>query len=304
MIYTVTLNPSLDYLITTGSFAWGKTNRTLTEEMVPGGKGLNVSIVLSHLGVENTALGFTAGFVGTEIERCVGALGIRSDFVRAEEGCSRINIKLKEYEGTEINGKGPVISARELQALWEKLDGLQSGDVLVLAGSAPAGVQSSLYREIMEAKAESGVLFVVDAAGELLRQVLPYRPFLIKPNLQELSEFFGTRITTAAEALCYAQKLRQAGARNVLVSMGGDGAVLADDEGTVHQLNVPKGVPVNAVGAGDSMVAGFLTGWLEQQDYAHAFRMGVAAGSASTFSEQLAEGEKIRTLYNTWDDTL
>lgn len=301
MVYTVTLNPSLDYIITTDDFVWGKTNRTVTEEMIPGGKGINVSIVLSHLGIENTALGFVAGFVGEEISRQIGQMGLCSDFVKVKEGCSRINVKLKEYEGTEINGSGPVICEEELQQLWQRLDGLGADDVLVLAGSVPKGISGSLYREMLEKWSDRGSLFVVDAAGELLKQVLPYHPFLIKPNRQELGAFFDVEIESVEDVIPYAGMLQEMGARNVLVSMGGEGAVLLDEYRNVHRLEVPKGKPINAVGAGDSMVAGFLAGWMERQDYSHAFRLSVAAGSASTFSEQLASGAQIRTLYETWD---
>ena len=309
MIYTVTLNPSLDYIVTTDDFVWGRTNRTVTEEMVPGGKGINVSIVLTHLGIKNTALGFAAGFVGEEIRRRMTEIGICCDFVEVQEGCSRINIKLKEYEGTEINGKGPRVSAEELEAFLNRLDLLKSGDILVLAGSVPAGVPGSLYRDMMVRWADRGVLFVVDAAGELLRRVLPYRPFLVKPNKQELGALFEAepekvKAWTAEDILIYARRLREMGARNVLVSMGPEGAVLVDEQNGEHKLPVPKGVPVNAVGAGDSVVAGFLAGWLERGEYAHAFRLGVAAGSASTFSEQLADAAKIRRIYDTWEDTV
>lgn len=309
MIYTVTLNPSMDYIVTTDNFEWGRTNRTVNEKMFPGGKGINVSIVLSHLGIENTALGFSAGFVGAEISRCIAKMGICCDFMEVREGCSRINIKLNECEGTEINGKGPKVSSEELEAFLNRLDLLKSGDILVLAGSVPEGVPGSLYRDIMTRWADRGVLFVVDAAGELLRNVLRYHPFLVKPNKQELGALFEVetekvKAWTAEDILPYARRVRELGARNVLVSMGPEGAVLVDDQDKEHQLAVPKGVPVNAVGAGDSMVAGFLAGWLERGEYAHAFRLGVAAGSASTFSEQLAEAAKIRRIYDTWEDTV
>ena len=299
MIYTVTFNPSLDYIISMHDFQIGRTNRTRTEQMLPGGKGINVSAVLSNLGIENTALGFTAGFTGHEIEKRVEELGIRHDFIPVTSGFSRINVKMKDFDGTEINGMGPVIDAASIDTLMTRLGALQEGDILVLAGSIPDSMPSSIYRDILQRLDKKGILFVVDASNKLLLNVLKYHPFLIKPNHHELGEIFQTNLHTRREVIPYAKKLQEMGARNVLVSMAGEGAVLVSENGEVFKLPAPKGILVNAVGAGDSMVAGFLAGWIQTQDYVHAFRMGVAAGSASAFSEMLATEEEIEKLYQT-----
>ena len=298
MIYTVTLNPSLDYIVSMDDFKLGRTNRTTKEMMLPGGKGLNVSTVLYNLGIENTALGFTAGFVGEEIKRLAAKTGYHCEFIDVKNGVSRINVKFKDFDGTEINGMGPAIDEEALEKLWEKLKQLKEGDTLVLAGSVPLGMPKDIYSEILKNLSGQKIRFVVDAAKELLLNALPYQPFLIKPNNHELGEIFGVEIKNKDEAVPYAKKLQEMGARNVLVSMAGEGAVLVDEFSKVYKLDAPKGVLVNAVGAGDSMVAGFLAGWEEQPDYAHAFRMAVAAGSASAFSEFLAAGEEINILYN------
>lgn len=298
MIYTVTFNPSLDYIVTVKEFALGKTNRTVTEQMLPGGKGINVSTVLANLGIESTALGFTAGFTGEEIVKRVQNLGFTCDFIRVPEGFSRINIKMKDFDGTEINGKGPVIGAAEVEQLFHRLDQLKEGDVLVLAGSIPASMPDSTYRDIMSRLSDKGILFVVDATGELLLNVLEYHPFLIKPNNHELGEIFGVQLKTREAVIPYARKLRERGARNVLVSMAGQGAVLVDENGAVYELPAPLGKLVNAVGAGDSMVAGFLAGWMLKKEYLHAFKMGIAAGSASAFSELLATEAEIIRVYD------
>lgn len=297
MIYTVTFNPSLDYIVSMEEFRMGMTNRTTAEQIFPGGKGINVSIVLRNLGIENTALGFTAGFTGEQIEKEVQKIGLLADFIRVDGGISRINVKLKDYDGTEINGMGPQIDAASVEKLFEKLDALCAGDALVLAGSIPKCLPDSIYSDIMERLENRGVLFAVDATGELLLHVLRYRPFLIKPNNHELGELFGVTLDTRESVVPYAKKLQDGGARNVLVSMAGQGAVLADETGAVHMLAAPKGTLVNAVGAGDSMVAGFLAGWTQKKDYEHAFRMGVSAGSASAFSEQLATKEEVEQVY-------
>lgn len=302
MIYTVTFNPSLDYIVTVNDFRLGETNRTASEQMLPGGKGINVSTVLENLGVDNTALGFVAGFTGREIVSKVRALGFQSEFIELDEGWSRINIKMKDFDGTEINGQGPAISGAALQALLEKLDGLKEGDVLVLAGSIPASIPETIYAEIMKRLDGKGVLTVVDATNDLLMEVLPYHPFLIKPNQHELGAIFGVELDTQESVVPYARKMQEQGALNVLVSMGGKGAVLLDADGEVHMLPAPEGTLVNAVGAGDSMVAGFLAGWLEKKDYEHAFRMGVSAGSASAFSERLATRAEVETLYRSIED--
>ncbi|GLG89614.1 MULTISPECIES: 1-phosphofructokinase [Clostridia] len=302
MIYTVTFNPSLDYIVTVNDFRLGETNRTASEQMLPGGKGINVSTVLENLGFDNTALGFVAGFTGREIVSKVRELGFQSEFIELDEGWSRINIKMKDFDGTEINGQGPAISGAALQALLEKLDGLKEGDVLVLAGSIPASIPETIYAEIMKRLDGKGVLTVVDATNDLLMEVLPYHPFLIKPNQHELGAIFGVELDTQESVVPYARKMQERGALNVLVSMGGKGAVLLDADGEVHMLPAPEGTLVNAVGAGDSMVAGFLAGWLEKKDYEHAFRMGVSAGSASAFSERLATRAEVETLYRSIED--
>ena len=299
MIYTVTFNPSLDYIVSIDNFKLGKTNRTTRELMLPGGKGLNVSTVLYNLGIENTALGFTAGFVGEELKRLAKEIGYGCDFIDIKEGVSRINVKMKDFDGTEINGMGPVIDGESLNALMKKLEMLKEGDTLVLAGSIPSSMPSDIYSQILEALNGRGIRFVVDATKKLLLNVLPFHPFLIKPNNHELGEIFGVTLESIDDVVPYAKKLQEMGAVNVLVSMAGEGAVLVDENGTEYQLDAPKGTLVNAVGAGDSMVAGFLAGWEEQRNYEHAFKMAVAAGSASAFSELLATKDEIRTLYET-----
>ena len=297
MIYTVTFNPSLDYIVDVENFRLGMTNRTCSEQMMAGGKGINVSIVLQNLGIQNTALGFIAGFTGEEIRRQVSQIGICAQFISIPEGISRINLKLRSIDGTEINGMGPAIGRAQLDALYEKLDTLTDKDTLVLAGSIPASMPSSIYSDIMERLNVKGVTFVVDATKQLLLNVLRYKPFLIKPNNHELGELFGVTLSTREAVVPYARKLQEQGARNVLISMAGQGAVLVAEDGSVHLTPAPKGTLVNAVGAGDSMVAGFLAGWQEQHDYGHAFRMGVAAGSASAFSRYLATREEVESVY-------
>lgn len=297
MIYTVTFNPSLDYIVSMNGFELGRTNRTTGEQMFPGGKGINVSIVLGNLGIENTALGFTAGFTGEQIEREVQKIGLRTDFIHIEEGFSRINVKLKDYDGTEINGMGPEIGEMHVKELFGKLDRLGAGDILVLAGSIPKSLPDSIYSDILGRLQDKGVLFVVDATKDLLLNVLQYKPFLIKPNNYELGEIFDVTLETREEVVPYARKLQEKGARNVLVSMAGQGAVLVDEKNAVHMLAAPQGKLVNAVGAGDSMVAGFVAGWTRRQDYDHAFRMGIAAGSASAFSELLATRQEIEQVF-------
>ena len=293
MIYTVTFNPSVDYIVSIDDFKLGKTNRTTGELMLPGGKGLNVSAVLHNLGIENTALGFTAGFVGEEIKRLAKETGYRCDFIDIKNGISRINVKMKDFDGTEINGMGPAIDEEALELLMKKLDQLTAGDTLVLAGSIPSSMPKNIYSAILKALNGRGIRFVVDATKELLLNVLPYHPFLIKPNNHELGELFGVTLEKKEDVVPYAKKLQEMGAKNVLVSMAGEGAVLVDENEDVHMMDAPEGILVNAVGAGDSMVAGFLAGWMETGDYAHALKMGVAAGSASAFSEFLATGQEI-----------
>lgn len=298
MIYTVTFNPSLDYIVEVKNMTLGVTNRTSFEQMLPGGKGLNVSFVLKNLGFDTTALGFLAGFVGEEIERRVAETGVTCEFLKLNGGCSRINMKVRNVDGTEVNGMGPVIPEEMVQQMLERLDALTKEDILVLAGSIPSSMPATIYSDIMERlSGENAPLMVVDATKDLLLNVLPYHPFLIKPNHHELGELFGVIITTREEAVPYAKKLQEQGARNVLVSMGGLGAVLVDEQGGVYLNEAPEGVVVNSVGAGDSMVAGFLAGWLEKKNYEYAFHMGLAAGSASAFSEKLATSEEVAMVY-------
>ncbi|MCF2679246.1 1-phosphofructokinase [Faecalicatena contorta] len=297
MIYTVTFNPSLDYIVSVEDFKLGLTNRTNSELLLPGGKGINVSTVLMNLGIESTALGFVAGFTGDEIVRRLEQMGVRNGFIKIEEGFSRINLKLKSIDGTEINGQGPVIGETKVQSLMTQLDELGEGDVLFLSGSIPASMPDDAYQKIMERLDGKGVQIIVDATKDLLMNVLPHHPFLIKPNNHELGEIFGEELKSRESVVPYAKKLQEMGAKNVLISMAGEGAVLVAADGTVYEAPAPKGTLVNGVGAGDSMVAGFMAGWMEKQDYEYAFHMGVAAGSASAFSENLATKEEIQAVY-------
>lgn len=299
MIYTVTFNPCLDYIIGVNDFQLGMTNRTCSEQMFAGGKGINVSIVLKNLGIDSSALGFIAGFTGEEIRNQVEKMGICSRFIKLDQGLSRINVKLKNIDGTEINGAGPEIDKQALDGLFARLDTLQKGDILILAGSIPASMPDSIYRDIMDRLYDRGVIFVVDATKDLLLNVLKYHPFLIKPNNHELGDIFGVKIAEREEAVPYAGKLQEMGARNVLVSMAGKGAVLLSEDGQIYEKAAPKGTLINAVGAGDSMVAGFVAGWMEQRNYEHAFKMGVSAGSASAFSENLATRAEVEAVYKT-----
>ena len=299
MIYTVTFNPCLDYIVGVEDFQLGMTNRTCSEQMFAGGKGINVSIVLKNLGIESTALGFIAGFTGEEIRRKVEKMGITSEFIQLENGFSRINIKLKSIDGTEINGTGPSIGSEELERMLKKLDTLKKGDVLILAGSIPASLPDSIYSDIMERLEEKEVMIVVDATKDLLVNVLKYHPFLIKPNNHELGDIFGVEIRERDQVAPYAKKLQEMGARNVLVSMAGKGAVLLAEDGSVYESPAPKGKLINAVGAGDSMVAGFTAGYMQKGSYEHAFKMGVSTGSASAFSENFATKEEVEAIYKT-----
>lgn len=297
MIYTVTFNPSLDYVVQVDDFAVGEINRTRTESIYPGGKGINVSLVLQNLGLPSVALGFTAGFSGAEIERLLQEAGCRCDFIAVKAGYSRINTKIISGAETALNGQGPQLSKAELAALFNKLRRLTQDDVLVLAGSIPASLPDNIYEQILELLQPVGTRVVVDATGDLLLKVLKYRPFLIKPNHEELGEFFGRGpLLTEEEILAAAQRLQQQGARNVLVSRGANGALLLDENGKMHKQASPKGTLVNSVGAGDSMVAGFLAGYLQTQDYDAALRLGVAAGSASAFKAWLATREDVEKI--------
>ena len=296
MVYTVTFNPAVDYIVHTKQLIAGATNRSDSEEIYFGGKGINVSIVLSELGVKSKALGFVAGFTGEAIENGVAEKGIDADFVHLNEGFSRINVKIKSGEETELNGQGPKITDEAIRELYAKLDEIQDGDTLVLAGSIPSSLPADIYERILERLSGKKIRAVVDATKDLLLNVLKYRPFLIKPNNFELGEIFGVELKNREAVVPYARKLQEKGARNVLVSMAGEGAVLIDENGEEYMSEAPKGKVVNAVGAGDSMVAGFIAGYLERKDYGYAFHKGLAAGSASAFSEQLATKEEVEAL--------
>ncbi|MBO0575752.1 1-phosphofructokinase [Clostridium botulinum] len=298
MIYTITFNPALDYVVKVEDFKTGNLNRTSYEKIYAGGKGINVSIVLNNLDVENVALGYIAGFTGEEIERRVRSFGCKTDFIRLKNGMSRINVKLKLREESEINGTGPSINAEALDELFNKLDNLKEGDFLILAGSIPKTLPENIYETIMERLKEKNIRFVVDATGELLLKVLKYKPFLIKPNHHELSELFGVEIKNEEEIIGYGRKLQTMGAENVLISMAGDGAIFISSKGKVIKSGVPKGVLKNSVGAGDSMVAGFISGYLKNNNLEEAFKMGLATGSASAFSEGLASKEKVKEILN------
>ena len=299
MIYTVTFNPSLDYIVRLDSFQNGAINRTGYEQVLSGGKGINVSIVLRNLGLDSTALGFTAGFTGQEIERQLKTFGCTTDFIHLPNGFSRINVKVKAGEETEINGQGPEITDEALAELFTKLSQLKSGDTLVLAGSIPKSMPDDIYERIMASLEKKDIRIVVDATCRLLLNVLKYHPFLIKPNNHELGEMFGVELHGAEEILTYARKLQDKGARNVLISMAGDGAILLTESGEIFQCPAPKGTLVNSVGAGVSMVAGFITGYMGSGSYEKAFYMGVATGSASAFSENLATRPEVEALLRT-----
>ena len=296
VIYTVTFNPSLDYIVSVKDFRPGMTNRTSSELVLAGGKGINVSIVLGNLGIKSTALGFNAGFTGEEIVRRLHNGGINSEFIKINDGISRINIKLKSIDGTEINGQGPHIDSSHIEQLMNRLRRLESGDVLVLAGSIPAGISDNIYKDIMDMLKDKGVQIVVDATSRLLTNVLEYNPFFIKPNQHELGDIFNVTLNTQEEVIPYALELKKMGAVNVCVSMGGKGAILVADDGNVYKAKAPDGILKNSVGAGDSLVAGFLSGWIEKKDYEYAFRKGVATGSASAFSERLATNGEVNDL--------
>ena len=298
MVYTVTFNPAIDYVVHTGEMKLGATNRSEREEMYFGGKGINVSIVLRELGVDSKALGFTAGFTGEAIEKGLADMGIDTDFVRLEKGNSRINVKIKSTEETELNGQGPDIDDKALSALFEKLDRLSDGDTLVLAGSIPSSLPSDIYERILERLSGKNIRAVVDATKDLLLNVLKYKPFLIKPNNHELGEMVGVELNSDEEIEMYARKLQEMGAVNVLISMAGDGAMLIDEYGKMHRCGVCKGVVKNSVGAGDSMVAGFTAGVISG-DYEYALKLGTAAGGATAFSDGLATKEKITELVKT-----
>lgn len=295
MIYTVTFNPAIDYIVHTGTMQVGQVNRSQGEELYFGGKGINVSFVLHELGLPSKALGFVAGFTGAAIEAGIQEQGIATDFVHLDSGFSRINVKIKSGEETELNGQGPNISEAAVAELFEKLNQLQDGDILILAGSIPNTMPADSYEKILAHLSDQKIKVVVDATKDLLLNVLPYHPFLIKPNNHELGELFGVTLHSIEEIATYAKKLQKMGAQNVLISMAGDGALLIDETGKQHVCGVCKGTVKNSVGAGDSMVAGFVAGSM-QGDYEAALKLGTAAGGATAFSEGLAQRAEIERL--------
>lgn len=296
MIYTVTFNPALDYVMLLDKFESGEVNRSKEEFLNPGGKGINVSMMLSELGVDNTAIGYIAGFTGEELIKKLKKRNIKTDFITLKEGMTRINVKVKADIESEINAGGPNITKEDLNLLMSKLDKLSDKDILVLAGSIPSSVNDDIYEQIMKRLNKKKVNIAVDATNELLLNVLKYSPFLIKPNHHELGELFNVRLKTEEDIITYAKKLQDMGARNILVSMAGDGAILLTEKGEILKSTSPKGKVINSVGAGDSMVAGFLAGYLKNKDYYEALKLGIASGSASAFSESIATKKDVDAL--------
>ena len=296
MIYTITFNPALDYISQVENFKIGKINRTKTEKILPGGKGLNVSTVLKNLGIESTALGFIAGFTGKELKRNIEEKGIKTDFIKVEKGITRINVKISSNEETALNGNGPEITEEDINKLLEKIEKITKEDMVILAGNIPRCINNDIYEIICKTLERNNVTFVVDATKELLMNVLKYKPFLIKPNKEELEETFKEKIETKEEIIVHAKKLQQMGARNVLISLGGEGAILVTTEEKEYYSKAPKGKVLNTVGAGDSMVAGFIAGYTQSGDFEQAFKMGIATGSASSFSMNLATAEEVANL--------
>lgn len=297
MIYTVTLNPALDYVIKVDHFQTGIVNRTVEEHVYYGGKGINVSSILKELGFESKCLGFVAGFTGKEIIRGTQeVLKLEEEFIEVKNGMTRINVKMHSDDETEINGQGPVIEKEDIDGLMNQLDELQDGDVLVLSGSVPQSVSKTIYRDILQRLANKDIKVVVDATGPLLQEALSYHPFLIKPNNHELAQLFNVKLNNIADIETYARKLQKMGAKNVLISMAKDGSLLIDEDGCVHQLGVCQGKVVNSVGAGDSMVAGFIAGYLSKMNYLDSLKLATAAGGATAFSSDLATKEKIYEL--------
>ena len=297
MIYTVTFNPAIDYVIKVDNLTLGQVNRTTREYIFCGGKGINVSHLLANLGVDSVGLGFIAGFTGDVIESGAKELGFKPDFIRVREGMTRINVKVKSNEESEINGLGPVIHDDELEQMFKKLDELEDGDILVLAGSIPSSLPDDIYEQIMKKLDQQGIKIIVDATNDLLKKVLPYHPFLIKPNHRELEELFNVKIENKEDLIHYARKLQEQGAINVLVSLGKDGAILVSEDTHVYYCAGAKGKLLNSVGSGDSMVAGFIAGYLKDKKYDEALKLGSACGGATAFSEDLAEVSMIQEVY-------
>lgn len=298
MIYTITMNPALDYVVDLPNFKVNQVNRVIEEHIFYGGKGINVAVVLKELGFDSCCLGFVAGFTGEELEKGIKELGVKSDFVHVSNGLTRINVKIHSQQETELNGLGPEVNDQDIECLFEKLKQLTSDDVLVISGSVPASMSLSIYDQILQRVDTSKVKVVVDATGDLLKQTLKYKPFLIKPNNHELAELFHVELKTIDDIEKYARQLQKMGAVNVLVSMAKDGALLIDENGHKHRLGVCKGTVKNSVGAGDSMVAGFIAGYLSNLDYQEILKLATAAGGATAFSHALATKEKIQELFN------
>lgn len=304
MIYTITFNPALDYTVQVEEFEIGKINRTKSENILAGGKGLNVSIILKRLGIENTALSFIAGFTGKELERKIKQYNIKTDFIEINNGYTRINVKISSLKKnsliqereTALNGNGPEITQEDIDELLEKIKKINSEDIVILSGNVPKCINENIYEIICKELNEKNVKFVVDASQKLLMNCLKYKPFFIKPNKDELEETFNTKIKTKKEIIIYAKKLQEKGAQNVLISLGGDGAILLTEKNEVYYSNTPKGQVINTVGAGDSMVAGFVAGYLKKKDYKEALKLGIASGSATAFSAGLAMNEEINGL--------
>lgn len=296
LIYTVTFNPAIDYVVSVDNFRCGEEHRTGEYDAQLGGKGINVSVVLNNLGIVNTALGFIGGFTGEYVESELKRLGIKTDMIRLDEGLTRINIKIKSDSQTEINASGPYISENNINKLFLKLDKLKDGDVIILAGSIPESIPHDIYEKIIAFLSDRKIMFVVDAVKDVLTNVLKYRPFLIKPNNFELEDIFQKKLETEDEIVSCASVLQSQGAKNVLVSLGADGSVLLDENGVVHKMSPVKGKCINAVGAGDSMVAGFVAGYLKTKDYDYALKLGTSAGSATAFSLRLGTKDEILSI--------
>ena len=293
MIYTVTFNPALDYIVHVDNLAMGSINKIKKEQVFAGGKGVNVSVVMKNLGYDNTAMGFVAGFTGDEIERELKERGIDTKFIHLPNGMSRINIKLKSEFETELNGQGPEVTQEAIDEFLKQMEWLKAGDYLVISGSTPALINDDILKSLMG----RGVNVTVDATKGLLLKALPYHPFLIKPNKRELEEFFDVTLYNKKDIIEYAEKLKDRGARNVLVSLGADGAVLLAEDGQLYERKAPEGKVINSVGSGDSMVAGFIAGYMKHADYDEALKLGVAAGSACAFLDGLASKEAIMDIF-------
>ena len=301
MVYTVTLNPALDYVMKLKALRTDDINRTDGEEIYYGGKGINVSVILTQLGIPNTALGFLGGFTGKKLEEMLKNDNVSCDFNYLKNGDTRINVKIKADKEIDLNACGPEITKEDMQSFLKKLDSIKSGDYLILAGSIPNTLPDDIYEQILERAGDRNINCVVDATGDLLKNVLKYKPFLIKPNHHELGDLFSVQIKSDDDIVKYSKKLQEMGAKNVLVSMAGDGAVLVTEDGQEFKANAPKGKLKNSVGAGDSMVAGFVYGYLKSNDYKQAFIYGVCTGSASAFSEELATKPEVEALIDKWE---